>query len=109
MIKVLGPAGAVSLLLLPFIPVLGPALAQSNEYTIQPPGRPPTNVKPQTGNDGFMIQVPGHPPLYAKPKPDGTYSVDIPGHPPATMTPRPGGGFVIQNPGRPPTYINPGG
>ena len=103
MIKVLGIAGAMILFLLPF----APAAAQSDEYTIQPPGAPPTNVKPRTGNDGFMIQVPGRPPLYAKPKSDGSYTIDVPGQPPKTMTRRPDGGFVIENPGRPPTYIDP--
>jgi hypothetical protein len=108
MIKVLQVVGVMSLFPLPLLPALGPAAAQSGEYTIQPTGQPPRSVKPQSGNDDLVIQVPGRPPLHAKSRSDGSYTIDIPGHPPTVMNPRSDGGFVIQNPGQPPTYINPG-
>jgi hypothetical protein len=84
-------------------------MAQSGDYVLQPPGKPPTNLTLAPTDGGFMVQIPGRPPVHAKPNGDGSYTVDIPGRPPTTMNPRPGGGFVIQNPGRPPTYISPGG
>jgi hypothetical protein len=85
----------------------GELIAQDRGYIAQPPGKPPTSVKPATTDDGFVIQIPGRPPLNAKPKSDGSYTIDIPGQPPKTATRTPSGGFVIENPGRPPTYIDP--
>jgi hypothetical protein len=85
----------------------GELIAQDRGYIVQPPGKPPTSVKPATTDDGFVIQIPERPPLYAKPKSVGCYTIDVPGQPPKTMTRRPNGGFVIENPGRTPTYIDP--
>jgi hypothetical protein len=105
MIKSATLTGAVFLALAP----TGNAVAQSNDYVIQAPGRTPTSVKPRNLEQELVIQVPGRPPLYAKPRPDGSYTIDMPGQPPKIMTRRPGGGFVIENPGRPPTFVDPGG
>jgi hypothetical protein len=65
---------------------VGMAAAQTGGYTIQTPGRPPTNVNP-LGNDRYIIQTPGQPPTNVSPLGNDRYIVQTPGQPATVINP----------------------
>ncbi len=86
------------------------ALAQTEPYMAQPPGRPPTYLTPRAGG-GYIINTPGRPPTYVNPRLGGGYIIERPGQVPTVVNPQPGGGLVVETPGYVPTYLGsvPGG